>query len=322
LQTCVIVKCSGGATFVKGSDGLIACSSGSYSSIYPDVPQTISASGCEALYSSKVVRPGPDGVHAAFPVSQIGQSSASIDCEVTYTYSGLPSSDSTPSAPSSSSGSASDSSADSLSGDDTGAGSGTGTGTGDSTGTGTGDGAGTGSGSGSGNGNSTCTTDQQAAGRCVQPTPVPNCSTDQQAAGTCVSDSYTGVDNCDAPPQCTGDAVQCGIITQEWKDYCASVKITDDQKTQAQADIDQANSDYVQYKQDKDNRVDSYFSTFQSDLSNAYSSGECPLDSHFSLFGHDVTLPFSEACDFFRFLRVIVIVFAQLAAARIISHAM
>ena len=67
-----------------------------------------------------------------------------------------------------------------------------------------------------------------------------------------------------------------------------------------------------------DSQATGFFSEFESKASSVSSSGQCINDLSVPVMGHSMTIPFSQACDFFRFLRILVLFSAYMLAARII----
>lgn len=131
--------------------------------------------------------------------------------------------------------------------------------------------------------------------------------------------SSYGSGTCEVKPKCTGDAVMCGIIHQNWIDTCALMKnptteekqTVEDQKKTFQIDYDQRTHNY-------NKQVTSYFSGFKGAATGGQYQGQCPADKSFSAMGRTFTLKVSEYCDYFRIFRFFVLAFAYLSAARII----
>ena len=192
---------------------------------------------------------------------------------------------------------------------------------------GTGDGTGgTGGGDGSGGGGGTCTiTGQtQVNGVCTCPTgqTVQNnqCTAITNGGGGSTG-SGTSSDNCTNAPTCSGDPLQCASLEQIWKSACQQTKalteVKSEQLQQANDQITSATNDLKTKQDDATNKAQGFFADFQSKAT-ASTSSQCMPDMTLAIMGKQLIIPFSKACDFFRFLRVLVIFSAYMLAARIV----
>lgn len=309
LELCYRVTCVAG--WVSQPNGDVQCVGNYLQSSYP-IPSPITHQSCQAQFVQEM----PNQPLKANGQMGVGQTVIDGFCNVEYEFTGVQgnSSDVPAGTP--------PSSPVNVTGQPAGTGTGTnGTGTG-STGTnGTGtNGTGTnGTGTTGTNGTGTGSTGTNGTGDGSG-----NCTPEQAKQGLCGGNGYTGSDECDTPPACSGDTLTCGIILQNWRDICGLVKVSEAQRTAAKAAVTSGNSDYDTKRQAKEAEVLGFFNDFKTSLSGSSSSaqvGSCPSDFSFSLMGKSISIPFSRTCDFFRFLRTIVLIFSYLAAARIVYSA-
>ena len=140
-------------------------------------------------------------------------------------------------------------------------------------------------------------------------------TTESNTTGTASSD-------CDVAPDCGGDPLQCATLEQIWRSSCeqtkafAEISKEDAEKMSSAATASQA--EYDAHQAAVDAQASGFFSEFESKASSVSSSGQCINDLSVPVMGHSMTIPFSQACDFFRFLRILVLFSAYMLAARII----
>lgn len=287
---CGTASCSTGWVEVSGS---YSCA-GTVSESSSTIPGTINEGSCKATFTSFAGGANPPWY--AVPGSG-GTTTLSSSCDVIYTLDGTQAAETdTPPPP----GSDTPTSGSVVNPVSTGTGGtgGTGTGTGD-TGTGTGD---TGTGTGD-TGTGTGGTGTGGTGTC------------DPATQTCSAiGSYGGTDDCTVPPACTGDAVMCGIITQNWRDTCRLIKPpTADEKLAFAAEGGDSASAYQTKQAQYSAEISSKFSGWGA----TQQQGQCPADVSFSAMGHAFVFPLSQYCGFFSIFRFFSLAFAYLAAARI-----
>lgn len=140
-------------------------------------------------------------------------------------------------------------------------------------------------------------------------------TTESNTTGTASSD-------CEVAPDCGGDPLQCATLEQIWRSSCEQTKAfseiskEDAEKMSSAATASQA--EYDAHQAAVDAQASGFFSEFESKASSVSSSGQCINDLSVPVMGHSMTIPFSQACDFFRFLRILVLFSAYMLAARII----
>lgn len=148
--------------------------------------------------------------------------------------------------------------------------------------------------------------------------------------GACVADTTnsnttgTASGSCDTPPACGGDPLQCASLEQIWRSGC--------EQTKAMSEISQADADkmsgaatasqakYDTAQQAIDTQAGGFFSDFQSKATAVGAGGQCIANASLSVMGKSLILPFSQACDFFKFLRILLIFSAYMLSARILFN--
>lgn len=119
-------------------------------------------------------------------------------------------------------------------------------------------------------------------------------------------DSAGGGDDCNAPPTCDGDAIQCAILHQEWNNRC-NVTVDESQAGAVMGQPDAVATETVD------------MSDVLHEDTLAHADGSCPADPTFTVNGHTFTLPFGMfLCQFFAWLAPVVMVVAYFMAARIL----
>lgn len=153
--------------------------------------------------------------------------------------------------------------------------------------------------------------------------PAPPSSTDGSQPGL-----VSGGLDCNSPPICSGDAVNCAVVSQTWMARCQSHK-----------DLDQLHKDLTDTGDFEkpgpvsqgdvwtdgsagtgnaiaDNALQGHF-----DESGLGFSTQCPLhDLTVELpGGHSFVIPFTDGCQFGDWIRAVVIAFALFSAAKIVT---
>jgi len=150
---------------------------------------------------------------------------------------------------------------------------------------------------------------RNASGKCVLPQDV-----ESGKSGTASSD-------CIVPPECAGDPLQCASLEQTWRSTCEQTKallnISDEDRAAVEESIGMSKSEAGAAKAEIDAQATGFFSDFQSDAQVA-STGQCMQDASFPVMGKSLNVPFSKACDFFRFLRILLLFSAYMISAQII----
>ncbi len=127
---------------------------------------------------------------------------------------------------------------------------------------------------------------------------------------------------CDTPPTCSGDPLVCASINQQWISTCkqteALTKITTEEKTASDAAIAASNSEYSTAKSNANVAASGILNGFTNSVDSGSKSGTCIVDATLPVMGKSLKIPFSQACAFFKFLRMLVIFMSYLAAMRIV----
>jgi hypothetical protein len=127
---------------------------------------------------------------------------------------------------------------------------------------------------------------------------------------------------CDTPPVCSGDPLVCASINQQWISTCkqteALTKITTEEKTASDAAITSANGQYSTAKSNANVAASGILNGFTNSVDSGSKSGTCIVDASLPVMGKSLKIPFSQACAFFKFLRMLVIFMSYLAAMRIV----
>lgn len=125
--------------------------------------------------------------------------------------------------------------------------------------------------------------------------------------GECVQDgSASGGGSCDAPPSCSGDAIQCAILQQQWKARCPDA-LSDSELQAAVGSPDMPSS-----------TVDLPGSLSESGPI-AISGASCPAAPTITVFGSVIELTWiTYLCSFAAQVSALVMVAAYLTAAKIL----
>lgn len=130
----------------------------------------------------------------------------------------------------------------------------------------------------------------------------------------CGESSASTTESCDTPPACTGDAVQCAILTEQWRTRCANVlEETDANVQEGQTAID-ANGSTLDQLGVTSETVNIAGQIEQT----AFLGAGCVSDQTVSLGQYgSFTIPFSSLCSTFNILGNILVALAFIGAARI-----
>lgn len=320
---CGVYTCSSG--WVSDPDGKIGCNAGlSVVGITP--PQTATVQGCPAVLSSL------NQIKPKIPVSSVGSTAGQpIFCMATYVVTG----DSPPANPPVDPVPPPSESLKDPGTGTGGAGSGLGSAPGAPGASGTGAGK-NGDGSGTaGEAGSPCipTATNPCTGSGVDcvPTVAKPCTHTGKGSGDCIptatqpcTGSGSSTTQCSSSPVCTGDGVQCAQVIQTWKSTCEVNKTLSylDPADKASADnAAQAEENKISSKQGEvDQQGQALLASFQSALSQGQ-GGQCMQDQSISVLSVSIEIPFSELCDLFKLIRVLLLLSAYLFSARVIFGA-
>lgn len=124
---------------------------------------------------------------------------------------------------------------------------------------------------------------------------------------------------CTTAPSCTGDPLQCAALESDWKRNCDNMSISQSSADSANAIAKASNDELTSAVAETEDKISSFMGDFTADTASvSSSSGSCPPDLHISVMSGSITIPFSQGCDFFRFLHLLIIMTAYLLAARIV----
>lgn len=146
----------------------------------------------------------------------------------------------------------------------------------------------------------------------------PTSTTGGGAGGSCTSTTCSAntTTECRTAPTCRGDAINCAILLQSWKNACLLIASP---TSEQQADITKSMTE-------TDTALSGIKSTYQASLDSAMSglpsnistSSVCLADSSFTLLGKSIPIPLSKLCPYFQTMRSMLLLLSYLFAARII----
>jgi hypothetical protein len=182
----------------------------------------------------------------------------------------------------------------------------------------------------------TCTTTTTTSGKNTDGTgKTPSTITDNQDQNSfckthptdpvCKGATGTAVfGDCNTPPVCTGDAIQCAVANQAFQHRCADQKASDAVKDSAQkalGDLIIAGNDPL--KSSMPGNVPTPEVNVGTGLNSDgwMGGGNCFQDFTVSIPGGSITIPFSRLCDMLLALRAVVMLLAGLTSFRILSDA-
>jgi hypothetical protein len=126
------------------------------------------------------------------------------------------------------------------------------------------------------------------------------------SAASSASNSASGGGSCsDAPPTCSGDAILCASLKQDWQLSCNVAVPTEEQVFGPGGAPHGVPSQTISLSTTLDD------SSFLADAS-------CPADKHVNVLGHDVPIPTGPMCSLLSLLSNLVMAVAYFSAARII----
>lgn len=124
-------------------------------------------------------------------------------------------------------------------------------------------------------------------------------------------------EGCTTAPPCSGDPLQCAAFVQDWKQNCQMMSVSQGDADKANTLATASNNEFKQTKTQQEQKVTGFFNDFKTSA-NASTTSQCPNDINLPVMGKSITLKLSQTCDFWRFLRILIIASAYLAAARIV----
>lgn len=145
------------------------------------------------------------------------------------------------------------------------------------------------------------------------------------ATEECGEGSVTGGEFCSEEPICTGDAIQCAIVEQQWRNRCVA-SLTNDEKTAMfvglpndDIDGDGSSEGIAEGMPGSSDEPIDILSDFDSD---GWLGGRtCPAIYNVDLpaaFGGVINISLADACFFFQLIGSIVLVMAWFEAAKIV----
>ena len=139
-----------------------------------------------------------------------------------------------------------------------------------------------------------------------------------ETGGTCTSTTCSAntTAECKTAPDCTGDAINCAILLQSWKNACLLVAPP---TTQERQDITTATTETDSaingIKSDLQGSLDAAMSTLPANIP---TSTACLANPSFTLLGKSIPIPLSKLCPYFQTMRAMLLLLSYLFAARII----
>lgn len=150
----------------------------------------------------------------------------------------------------------------------------------------------------------------------------------RSSSGACVLDTSDGntsgssSSNCEVAPECGGDPLQCASLEQIWRSGCDQIKamseISQEDADKMASAASAAKTEAESHQAAVDSQAEGFFSDFETKANAVSSSAECISDASFSVMGKSLIVPFSQACPFFKFLRLLVLFSAYMLSARIL----
>lgn len=135
----------------------------------------------------------------------------------------------------------------------------------------------------------------------------------------CGDGSAGGGGNCQAPPTCDGDEIQCAILQQQWLQRCPSGEIGELTGLTYELDIDDRTQQAIDEYQQKFDEIKDQFSDL---LGVSFGGSGGGLESNVrDVYGAQVELGIFARADFFDWLRNIVFFAFALASFMIIMRA-
>jgi len=110
--------------------------------------------------------------------------------------------------------------------------------------------------------------------------------------------------SCSVEPFCSGDAIQCAILVQSWKNTCSVYDV------QGEKPPWEGDADYGRDLADEAEEVD--ISTGLDDA--GFAGGSCPADISLEMLGQTINIGFAEICNLAAIIRIFVILFTLMWA--------
>lgn len=150
----------------------------------------------------------------------------------------------------------------------------------------------------------------------------------RSSSGACVLDTSEGntsgssSSNCETAPECGGDPLQCASLEQIWRSGCDQIKamseISQEDADKMASAASAAKTEGESHQAAVDSQAEGFFSDFETKANAVSNSAQCISDASFSVMGKSLVVPFSQACPFFKFLRLLVLFSAYMLSARIL----
>jgi hypothetical protein len=118
---------------------------------------------------------------------------------------------------------------------------------------------------------------------------------------------------CDQPPECTGDAIQCAMLTQQWEARCATVDLNGTELGDALSGTDSQAASKQRDQSQAEHLIDLPNQLNQS----GFLARTCPADQTYQIMSATVTIPFSSICGVLEFMGNVALAFSLLGAARV-----
>lgn len=116
-------------------------------------------------------------------------------------------------------------------------------------------------------------------------------------------------DTCDVPPTCTGQAIQCAMLKQQWKSICWLGDVKDNPPPWDD-DPDWG----------RDLKAEAELVNVGAEIQAGSPSGTCPENPSFTVFGETIEIDISMACSLAGIIRVFVLLGAWLTAGFIVAR--
>ena len=117
--------------------------------------------------------------------------------------------------------------------------------------------------------------------------------------------------SCANEPSCDGDAIQCAILVQSWKNTCLTLDLAGEKPPW------EGDSDYGRDLADEATSVD--ISTGLDD--GGFAAGSCPSDISIPVFATSISIEFQPLCDLAGVIRLFVILFTLMWAGPYVIRA-
>jgi hypothetical protein len=151
-------------------------------------------------------------------------------------------------------------------------------------------------------------------------TPIEDYCVTNPDSPICSKSEASGGENCEAPPVCSGDPIQCQILRQQWENRCAQV--TSNKRVEEGGDwgndqIDEAGS--LVNPLDNPTEINILSSWDDTDLLGAHS---CPAPKQMVTPLGTYSLPFDTFCDLAAMIGNLILIFASFLSFRMVIGAL